>query len=470
MADIGHGGFGGVIELGGLYYMYGVRGHRGGGFVGPAIAWGDQAQIREAEIGHGTGSGADILAELGIDEDNRRKFHGAVIITDATGYKHQDFPFRITALLFYMATAFSYRIMTEQAALAADNEWSLYTSAENAWDAMYADCLKATESIQMEQYILANDEIGRRFLRLFWQKAKAGLQVTLFFDHIGSRHIYKSRHIKALRRAGAQIGFFNALNWSNLLRPWTWFPRTHVKMLLVDKETAYIGSVCFHKDMTQWRDTHARLQGMAAAEIQKAMQHIWQRRRLRHAAHAPNSGPFRVAISQGRPGRNVIYRELLEHIARAKTRIAVATPYFIPPRRLLKALKAAALRGVQVHLMLAKTSDVALADTVSRRYFPSLLRYNIHIYQYLPVMYHAKLAIIDDSWAMVGSMNLDYLSLLRNRESNLLITDPGMVAALAEQYEEDKRVCERVTIKELRAEPIIYWIAGKMGMMLRQIL
>src|SRR5690606_30610731 len=111
---------------------------------------------------------------------------------------------------------------------------TFYKSPGQAWEAMLADCRAATDSIEMEQYILCNDKIGRSFLSLFLEKQRQGVKIRLLLDRIGSRFVYDSDLIRALLDAGAQIRFYNPPRFAHVLRPWRWFPRNHAKTLLID--------------------------------------------------------------------------------------------------------------------------------------------------------------------------------------------------------------------------------------------
>src|SRR5688500_15145462 len=110
----------------------------------------------------------------------------------------------------------------------------LFTRTYEAWQAMYQDCLDARNSIEFEQYIIRNDETGNRFLKLFAEKAEQGVRVHLLFDRVGSRQVFSLPVIENIRKYGGQVVFYNPIGWINILTPLTWFPRNHVKALLVD--------------------------------------------------------------------------------------------------------------------------------------------------------------------------------------------------------------------------------------------
>jgi cardiolipin synthase len=343
--------------------------------------------------------------------------------------------------------------------------WKLFRSPSDAWDAMYADGESARISIEFEQYILQNDKVGNRFLRLFLRKAKEGVQVRLLLDRFGSRTIYQSRKLNVLRRHGVRVVFFNEVSGWRRLRLSSWFPRTHAKVMLVDSQIAYAGGVCFDASMERWRDTHMRATGPVAREVAAAFDSVAKRyfnmilrRTIRPAACA--EGHIHFEVSRRRRERNAIYRKLLARIGKAKKKIYLVTPYFMPGKRLIRALIDARERGVEVEIMLSECTDSLVADMAIRRYLPALLQAGVRILCYKPVPHHAKIAIVDDCWATLGSMNLDYLSLFRNREGNFIIEDQFIIEDLCQDFETDRQHCRHLTFATLARQPSYYHLVG----------
>lgn len=356
-------------------------------------------------------------------------------------------------------------------------ETAFYHTPGEAWQAMYDDCREARISIQFEQYILRNDATGWRFLELFIAKLKEGVRVTMILDSVGSRGLSDSPLLAEYQEQGGIVYFYNPVAWYDFFRPWRWLPRNHNKILLVDGRIGHIGSVCFADVMRDWRDIHLRFTGELVSVIQQDFNRLMQgfmkyRRapRLPRQKQAVKNRPFYYGTSQPHLGVNPIYRELLQRIQGARTEICLVTPYFLPTRKLLRALKGAAKRGVAVHIMVGEKTDVAVADCVSRSYMPRLLRHGVHWWLYRPPILHAKYAVIDGEWAMLGSTNLDYLSLKYNREANILIQDRDAVDYLSHEFEQDKEFCIKADWGYWKKLPLAYRVAGYAGRLFKRML
>lgn len=322
----------------------------------------------------------------------------------------------------------------------------LYTCAGDVWAVLHDDCAAATHSIIMEQYIMADDEEGRRFADLFMRKAREGVSVRLILDAVGSHTMRGSQTLAAMEAAGVAVKFYNHIHLGKLFRPLKWLPRNHCKNIVIDGKIAYIGSACIEAQMHDWREAHLRATQYIVDDIARDFEALWRRmeagKRLIINASTPSGkkgaeGPLQYISSRGLLRRaNPLYKELRRRIHQADGHIYLVTPYFMPPFRLRRALKKASKRGVDVRIMLGEKSDVRIADWLARLYYPRLLRSGVKIYHYRPTILHAKYAVIDD-WATVGSTNWDYLSLLRNREANVIVSDEGMIGTLRDLFVRD---------------------------------
>lgn len=359
--------------------------------------------------------------------------------------------------------------------LEAAYKWRFFKTPLETWQAMYEDCQGARYSIEFEQYIFERDELGERFMELFIRKAREGVRVFLLLDKFGSLSTYFSPRVRELRRSGGRVYFFNPIGWWHLLRPWKWFPRTHAKTMLIDSRIVYSGGVCFDAAMKHWRDTHIRITGPVAQEVRRAFDHLWQRF---HGGPSPAVGEappviahgFRFATSAATTRRNAIYRQMAERIRHARYSITITSPFFIPSRRLLALLSHAARRGVEVMVLVSEVSDVRLADFVTQSYFGRLLKSGIRVFLYRGTVLHGKVVVVDEEWATMGSMNMDYLSLFRNRETNLIITESAAVAELAQHFREDLRQSVEVTPAAWQKWPWHARIIGHAGRWLRSFL
>lgn len=364
--------------------------------------------------------------------------------------------------------------MTVGKAEYAKNDGSIetYSCPKDAWKAMLADCEKAKASIDYEQYIIHDDEAGRAFLKLFARKAKEGVRVRLFLDHIGSRTIVNAPELNDIIAHDGRVGFFNYKRLWHIVMPHTWFPRNHIKTLLIDDTVAYVGSVCINADMAGWRDTQIRITGDGIKDVVREFDHIWSGKRVKRPKpeEGARSHSARYLVHRPRFRDNPIYTELLKRIETAQTRICLASPYFLPPYRLFHALRSAVARGVQVDILIGEHTDVPIADLVTLSYIPHILRAGIRLHLYKPTVMHAKYMVIDDSWASVGSTNLDNLSLRRNREANLILTDPTPVEILADQFQRDLQQCRPGDMAYWHAQGVWRRTAGVMLRVIKKVL
>ncbi|MDX2028521.1 MAG: phospholipase D-like domain-containing protein [Alphaproteobacteria bacterium] len=359
----------------------------------------------------------------------------------------------------------------EQSALASMQDWRFYLSPAAAWEAMYADCAAAKRSIELEQYILENDEIGQKFMKLFIEKAAQGLRVFIICDKFGSFSFRNSPLVQELRRRGGLFHFYHPVTIWNLLMPWSWFPRTHVKTLLIDSSITYVGGVCIAERMADWRDTQIRVTGPVAEQVRAtfdSMEKAIRRRRPAKIPPFPRQGEdIRYLQNHPRQERHLLYNELMMALRGAKDYISISTGFFAPNRRFLRSLKAASRRGVQVTLLVPQFSDVLLADWTCLSYAAPLLRAGVRIFHYQPTVLHNKIVIVDDAWATIGSTNMDILSFFRNRESNLVITRRDIIAALKKDFVTDLQSSKELTQAALAELPLWKRLGGYMGRALK---
>ncbi len=317
-----------------------------------------------------------------------------------------------------------------------------YLTTQAAWDAIYDDCSKARHSIECEQYILTDKGIGSRLLQLFAEKARQHLRIRLMFDRIGSRSLLASSRINQIVHNGGEIFFYNHLQLPHLLQPWHWFPRDHIKTILIDANIAYTGSVCFDQAMHNWRDTQVRLTGPIIRQVRDDFDYLWQRFTGNHNYHlstqpAPRNNALRYIVSTPTLGRNAIYDEIKKALNHARFAIYLTSPFFIPDQNFMELLYSAAKRGVEIILLVSHNSDAPLADFASQSYFTALLSHGIRVFRYEHSLLHAKSIIVDDDWATIGSTNLDYLSFYYNREANLVIRDKKPIRLLTRHFFND---------------------------------
>jgi cardiolipin synthase len=327
-----------------------------------------------------------------------------------------------------------------------------YTNTKQTWDALLEAIGQAKTSIDFEQYIFTVDEIGRKFIELFIEKAKQGVKVRLLLDMAGSVGMYRSLLLPELHKLGIEIRFFNPIKAWRLLNFSANFFRDHRKITIIDKTIGFIGGVGIQSDMADWRDTHIKVEGPLVVDFADSFERVWTTVKRGTLAKTGTSRQFvknfTLLTNSPRFHQRHIYQTLVSNIRNARSYVYLTTPYFIPDVPLFRALQVAARRGVDVRLIVPAIADHLFIDHARETYFTLALKAGIKIYRYQPVMMHAKTAAIDDEWATVGSFNLDSLSFLFNHEANVASTEEDFVLKIKEQFEEDLKSCEQIKYEE----------------------
>ncbi len=310
----------------------------------------------------------------------------------------------------------------------------LFDRGRAAIDSMIEAIDGATQTVHLETYILRADDTGRRVLAALEARAAEGVDVRLIFDSVGSYGLDR-RALEGLERAGASIAEFNPPSqWLWRFRP---RQRDHRKILLVDGRVGFLGGLNIGDEYVgedaegpTWRDAHMRLEGPALTELQALFVENWFRCggesfewRSLVTPEGSARGDRSVAILADGPTyrRRRLRSFFLDELRRAKTHVLLVSPYFAPGPTVLDALAEASDRGVCVELLLAGHSDHPILRRAVRAFIPGLIRRGVRVFEDPHRMMHAKLAVFDDSLAVVGTSNLDRQSLHHSCEVNAVI-------------------------------------------------
>ncbi len=354
--------------------------------------------------------------------------------------------------------------------------WKLHWYSHTAWDAMLAACREAKKSIRFEQFAFESfkeGEIGHQFAELFAQKAKEGVMVRVLVDSIGSAELLASKMLGMMIKSGVEV------EWNTIGAPWRplrfllHIVRNHRKLVVVDSEVAFVGGVIINERARTWRDTHIQLRGSIVKELKYAFNDLWHGVRDGDESLLDVPGErqdgFEVAVNTPGIAHRRIRNDLVGKLRRARQRVWITTPYFSPDRGLLRMLKHVARRGVDICILLPKSSDQLAADLAARSYFTSLLHAHVRLFLYEGEILHAKTAVVDDSWATVGSANLDPLSLYYNHELNVHTVRKDVIEALSERFLKDLDHAEEVLLNKWQLRP---WyerlLEATAGMLLRK--
>jgi len=331
--------------------------------------------------------------------------------------------------------------------------WKIFSHNDGAWQAILKDCSEAKESIVLEQFIFVNDEFGRELLDICLKRAAAGIKVRFLWDAAGSFTFWGSGIAQDLLTKGVELRFWKTLIPSYFKVPnfRSWYFRNHRRTLVIDSKIGYTGSICIDDRFKNWRDTNLRLEGPVVTEMANAFERMWGRtiksRDLPRRIVSPRA-EFRYLTNYPAPGRRHIYANLIHAMRDAKEYIYITTPYFVPTHRLLRAIRSAARRGLDVRLIVPEKSDHYAVDLGARAFFQTLLQSGVRIFLYTGNMIHSKSCVIDGDWATIGSMNLDSASLLYNFEANIVTTNPDFAKQLTSHFRKDLLETREILLKE----------------------
>jgi cardiolipin synthase A/B len=332
-------------------------------------------------------------------------------------------------------------------------KWDLYASNEDAWAAMLKDCSEAKESILLEQFIFYNDDFGQKLLDIFIERAQAGVKVKLLWDAAGSFSLFGSDMMKTLRKHNIELVFWRTLipSYYNVPNIRSWFFRNHRRTLVIDGRIGYTGSICIKDSMKNWRDTNVRLEGTVVHAMEDTFNRMWARAkgfRQPNKTSLPADPAFSYVTNSPAPGRRHLYHTLVEALRSATKYIYITTPYFVPTHRLIRVIKLAAHRGVDVRIIIPKSSDIIAVDLGARSYFDTLLESGARIFLYHGELIHSKTVVVDGTWASVGSLNFDAVSLRYNYEANIVSLNSKFAEELAAHFVHDLQSSREVTLQE----------------------
>ncbi|WP_334073964.1 MULTISPECIES: cardiolipin synthase [Paenibacillus] len=340
------------------------------------------------------------------------------------------------------------------------NETRVLSSGEEAFEAMLEEMSKAKHHIHIEFYIFRDDGLGGRFKEVMIWKVREGLKVRLICDGLGSYHLPRS-FVRELREAGVEVYFFLPPLIATLDRRINY--RNHRKIIVVDGTVGFVGGLNVGDDylglydkVGYWRDTHLQIKGDAVYFLQNTFLGDWKLA-AGQGIHDPDLfpehhclGKEQVQILASGPDQhwNAIQEMCFGSIAVAKRRIWIATPYFIPDASVYAGLKTAAVSGIDVKIIIPYNSDSRLVKLASLSYVEELLQAGVEFYEYTKGFMHAKVLIVDDLLASVGTANMDMRSFFYNFEMTALLFDEKTIARLSRDFQQDMVDSRRINPRE----------------------
>ncbi len=355
-----------------------------------------------------------------------------------------------------------------------DSTVQVYTYGEDLFAAMLYAIRAAHGQILLETYIWKDDAVGAAFKRELELAAGRGVAVYVIFDSFAN--LVVPRPFKRFA-PGVHVLAYPLAPWP--LHPFhvRSYARDHRKILVVDGATAFVGGYNIGAAYaTEWRDTHARLTGPQAAEVENVFVDFWNAHRTRGLPALPydrtRAWDPHVNVHRNDPPMLIfpIRTTYLEAIDRASRRIYLTHAYFVPDRVILRALIHAAERGVDVRILMPERSNHVLADWLARGAYERCLAAGIRLLLYQDAMVHAKTATVDGVWSTIGTANLDRLSLAGNFEVNVEVYDAPFAAQMEEIFADDATRCREVTREEWRRRPLTWKLAEAILVPLRPLL
>lgn len=330
------------------------------------------------------------------------------------------------------------------------------------FDALLDAIAAATHHIHLEYYIVDPDQTGTLFRDALAERARAGVRVRLLLDTVGSGRLSR-RFLAPMRAAGVEIAWFHPfrLRW---IRSPRINLRNHRKLMVIDGSLAFTGGINLTDTQNErvrpdaYHDLHLRLEGAVVRPLQAIFLEDWayaRRVSLRDEKLWPpiESGEIPTLVLPSGPDSRweAIHRLHIEAIAKADKRVWLVTPYFVPTESTRYALTSAALRGVDVRVLVPKISDSRIVSAAARSYYDELLAAGARVFEYQPRMLHSKVLLVDRETLLIGSANFDNRSFRLNFELSLLLRDEALATELEAVILTDLREAREISSKRERA-------------------
>jgi len=333
------------------------------------------------------------------------------------------------------------------------NQMELLENGEAYFPKVFEALRQARQEILLETFILFEDKVGHELHGILIEAAQRGVKVVVSLDGFGCGELSPG-FLGELAQAGVTVQMFDPAPKTLGFRT-NWFRRLHRKIVVVDATVGFIGGINFSADHLAdfgpeaKQDYAVQVIGPAVADLHHfalaqsgrpvRTRRGWRRQQRPAWATEEGDGLVRLICRDNLQHRSDIEEAYLHALRHARQRVVIANAYFFPGYRLLRELRNAARRGVQVQLIMQGQPDVLLAKLAARMLYDYLLKEGVVIHEYCQRPLHGKVALVDEAWSTVGSSNLDPLSLSLNLEANVLIHDRGFNQQLFERLEDLSR-------------------------------
>lgn len=345
------------------------------------------------------------------------------------------------------------------------NQFQLLPDGQQFFPEMLQQINQAQHYILMEMYLVASGRITSLFIDALTAASKRGVRIYLLFDDFGSRDL--NQIDRALLSANNMtLCFYNPFHYSRFTRSML---RDHRKILVVDAQVAFVGGAGLIDEFdattfpdTYWRDNMLKITGSNVNQWQQLFLHTWQHWStqkiiLKTSAQHSAQQSGRVTMTSG-PNFQEIKRSFLNYVNQADQRVWFCTAYFIPTRKLVRALKKAVARGVDVRLLIpGPTIDHFFVRYMAQSYYTRLLKKGIRIFEYQPRFLHAK-SILCDQWVSIGSCNLDRWEFLWNLDANQEVNHPLFSKQVKNMFLNDFSHSAEITLQKWKKISLMHRI------------
>lgn len=349
--------------------------------------------------------------------------------------------------------------------LTGGNSTELLIDGQETFDSLFAGIDEAEEYVLIQFFIVRDDALGQQLRRHLDRAAGRGVRVYFLYDEIGSRKLGEG-YLKELYEAGVAVSSFNSSR--GIRHRFQLNFRNHRKILVVDGRIGWLGGFNVgveylgeHPRHGPWRDTHLKLIGPSVLGLQEAFWEDWHwaTGEVLSLGWKPQQtcpdGRNVVIVPSGPADRQETASLLVQQAIHSATeRLWVTSPYFVPDRGVQDALRLAAMRGVDVRIMIPERPDHLLVFLSAFSFLPDMLRAGVKVYRYQPGFLHQKVMLIDGHSATVGTVNLDNRSFRLNFEITAYVIDPRFAAEVRLMLQEDFANCRRISYDELRDRPL----------------
>ena len=363
----------------------------------------------------------------------------------------------------------------------------LYLDGDIYFADLLSDIRRANSYITVEMYIFNYDLIGQKITEELIEASRRGVKVQIIVDGVGTYHYFSQLHplfstakiaVKIFHPLPFYHPFYGKLMLTKKIRAvfarlWRLNQRDHRKIITIDEKIMYSGSFNFTQEHTslsqdtKWKDVGLRVTGANVKLAILFFKKVWQLRdffkyrrlvrqpRLREAKNIP------LRLNHSLVMRRIYQKNINQRMQKAKEKVWLVTPYFIPTRKFIMSLAKAAERGVDVRILISSKSDVKIFQTLQFFYYPYLISKNVKIYHYKETILHAKI-FIADNWVTVGSSNLNHRSLLHDLEIDLAIQEQKNKDIIIDDFRQSTPDVHLVKLEDLKSRPLVDKILSRL--------